>query len=117
MQKLSALFLSVSLVFASCAFASENAEQPVQAAAKPVLEKQPVFLFCPHKESAGAWSLYVVVDKNHPSKPLALGLEELTGKNSRDLTYKGVLAAQKDPATPRNLIAQVEAKDFGAQKL
>lgn len=81
------------------------------------LEKQPVFLFCPHMEAKGAWSLYVLVDKKSPSKPLAIGLEVLEGKNSKDITYSGVLAAQKDPSTHRSLLGQLDSKDFGSGKL
>jgi hypothetical protein len=91
------------------------ATSPVKA--QEELEKQPVFLFCPHSEQGSAWSLYVLVDKNDPSKPLALGLETLVGKNSRQMTYESVLKAQKDPATPRELVAQLDAKDFATGRL
>ena len=91
--------------------------QPEQRAQAIQLERQPVFLFCPHKESLSSWSLYVIVDKNDPSTPLALGLEELRGKNSKELTYRGVLSAQKDPSTQRKEIARLDASDFGKRLL
>ena len=123
LRNFNSILAALSFVIASCAFADQAETPPVQAvrtvvpAARQELEKQPVFLFCPHKESTAAISLYVIVDKNDPSKALGLGLEELAGKNSKEHTYKGVLAAQKDPATRRNEISRIDAKDFGRSKL
>lgn len=91
--------------------------QPARRIEAQQLERQPVFLFCPHKESLSSWSLYVIVDKNNPTKPLALGLEELPGKNSKEMTYRGVLSAQKDPSTHRKEIARLDASDFGRRTL
>lgn len=81
------------------------------------LVKTPVFLFCPHKEQAGAWSLYVITDRNDPSRALAIGLEELAGKNSKELSYRGVLNAQRDPACPRRMISQLNYRDFATSTL
>jgi hypothetical protein len=110
------LCLIVSIAAAACARASQADRNTVQQASEP-LEKQPVFLFCPHNESLSSWSLFVLVDKNDPTKAVALGLEELSGKNSKDLTYRGVLNAQKDPSTQRNELGRLDAKDFGTRKL
>lgn len=82
--------------------------------------KQPVFLICPHKKKFSAWSLYLTVDSANPGKVLALGLEELTGKNSEDLApngYEAVLAAQQDPKTARKLLGALAAKDFATGEL
>src|ERR1039457_4919997 len=95
--------------------AGNTPTSPVKA--QEELEKQPVFLFCPHSEQASAWSLYVLVNKENPSQPLALGLETLVGKNSRLMPYESVLKAQKDPATPRESVAQLDARDFGSGRL
>jgi hypothetical protein len=90
----------------------------LRAADKPrVLEKQPVFLFCPHKEALSSWSLYMMVDKNDPTKPVALGLEALSGQNSKESSYNGVLKAQKDPGTQRSDLGLLNAADFGRSKL
>lgn len=110
------LGLVASFAAMTCASASQFERNVAQPAAQQ-LEKQPVFLFCPHNESLSSWSLFVVVDKNDPAKPVALGLEELSGKNSKELTYRGVLNAQKDPSTQRNELGRLDAKDFGTRKL
>ena len=111
--------VSMGLIFALLTGAfgalASDFSQPQEHSAE--LVKQPVFLFCPHRESANSWSLYVLVDKNDPTKPLGLGLEELSGKNSKDNTYNGVLDAQKNPGTQRNPVSFLEAKNFGASTL
>ncbi|HLX64574.1 MAG TPA: hypothetical protein VKX17_25095 [Planctomycetota bacterium] len=111
----------VVLILGSCAaFASDFSGAAAMAgvpAAHEETVKQSVFLFCPHKEGAGAWSLYAVADKNDPSKILALGLEELSGKNSKENTYKGVLNAQKDPSTPRSELSHLDAREFSGGRL
>ncbi|HLX63193.1 MAG TPA: hypothetical protein VKX17_18120 [Planctomycetota bacterium] len=123
-MKASSPILSVALVLASLSASAlelnglelaATVGTPSAPRAEPI--KQPVFLFCPHQEGAGAWSLYVLADKNDPSKILALGLEELAGKNSKEFTYKGVLKAQQDPATPRHQLAHLDAQDFAAGRL
>lgn len=117
-QVIQSLSLCVLAIAASFAHASDYQNTAgTQSTPETTLEKQPVFLFCPHVEQKGAWSLYVLVDKKAPSKPLAIGLEVLDGKNSKDITYNGVLAAQKDPATHRSPLGQLDAKDFGTSKL
>jgi len=75
--------------------------------------RQPVFLLCPHRERLSAWSLFLLVDKNDPSKVLSLGLEKLKKQNSKDSSYAAVLAAQKDPKSERELIAMLDSKTFG----
>ncbi len=123
MQKSVLSCLVAALVSVSALFGYEAPERDVQSAAagsKAVpqeLVKQPVFLFCPHKQGAASWSLYVIVDKNDPRTLLALGLEELTGKNSKDNTYRGVLDAQKDPSTQRNELGRLDVKDFATGRL
>lgn len=82
--------------------------------------KQPIFLLCPHKKRFGAWSLFLTVDKNDPSKVLAIGLESLPGKNSEDLApggYEKVLQAQKDLSITRTPIATLDAANFGSGQL
>ncbi len=111
MHKALPVFLTLTLFVNFIVFAEEP------AAKHAVTEKQNVFVFCPHAEGRGAWSLFVIVDKNNPSKALAVGLDELPGKNSKELTYKGVLSAQKDNSTPRNEIGRIEAKDFATGSL
>lgn len=113
-SKVSSCAMLACLLVGAWASDDEIASQPQSV---QDLEKQPVFLFCPHKEAVSSLSLYLLVDKNNPSKPVAMGLEELTGKNSKDQTYKGVLNAQKDPATQRNAIARIDAGDFGRRTL
>lgn len=116
---LGALCLSTAWVSAFCLDApGKDSTASIESKAPPAeFEKQYVFLICPHTESTSSWSLFIVVDKEHPSKALALGLEVLTGKNSKELTYRGVLAAQKDPATRRNEIGRLDAKQFSNSKL
>lgn len=127
MQKTLVMSLSLTLSVGLLAFASQGADTESNEASqvasvspspvRPELEKQNVFVFCPHTEGRGAWSLYVVVDKNNPRKPISMGLEELPGKNSKELTYKGVLDAQKDSATPRTELSRIDAKDFATGSL
>ena len=59
-------------------------------------EKQPVFLFCPHKESVSSLSLYVMMDKADNKKLKGVGIEELTGQNSKDSSYADVQKAQRN---------------------
>ncbi len=100
---LAVLFFNVTAAFAEAIPASVE-----------LGEKQPVFLLCPHKDHYSAWSLYLMVDKNDPSKPLYLGLESLQNRNSKDESYLKVLAAQKDPKTRREELGRLSAKDFGS---
>jgi len=79
--------------------------------------KQPVFLLCPHAAGYSAWSLYLVVAKDDHKKILSLGLERLTKRNSKDSSYADVLAAQSDPQVKRELVAALDAKDFGSKQL
>ena len=105
-----AAVLSVCMLAASCFAAAVAAEE--------VTEKQPVFLLCPHHERYGSWSLYLTLDKNDPSKPLSLGLEELVDKNSKDDgSYDKVIAAQNNPATERVDLGKLDAKAFGSGSL
>jgi len=69
---------------------------PVEAARAEGV-KQPVFVMVPHNKKYSAWSLFVVADKDDPSKLLSFGLEKLLGKNSEDLApngFENVVAAQ-----------------------
>ncbi|MFH0938273.1 MAG: hypothetical protein V1899_03195 [Planctomycetota bacterium] len=79
--------------------------------------RQPVFLLCPHRERMSAWSLFLMVDKNDPSKVLSLGLEKLKKKNSKDSSYETVLAAQNDFTSERELIAILDSKNFATNML
>ncbi|MGD0091143.1 MAG: hypothetical protein ABSE73_14595 [Planctomycetota bacterium] len=88
---------------------------PVLAADK--CEKQPFFLLCPHNEKHDAWSLFFTVDPVDHSKILSLGLEELTKKNSKDESYRQVIAAQHDCDVKRKLITELDAKDFSTKQL
>ncbi|MEI6231763.1 MAG: hypothetical protein WCT04_01820 [Planctomycetota bacterium] len=120
MRKIVALSIALFLAPMAGAFAAQYQERPTSAemrAPRQDLVKMPAFLFCPHKEQAGSWSLYVIVDRNDPSRALAVGLEELPGKNSRELKYSGVLAAQKDPMCPRRMISQLNCRDFASSSL
>lgn len=80
-------------------------------------DKQPVFLMSPHKEKYSAWSLYLVVDKGDPGKVLQLGLEKLKKKNSKDMTYEEVLAAQRDPKTEREVLGTLDAANFSSGRI
>ncbi|HYF52002.1 MAG TPA: hypothetical protein VEJ63_21515 [Planctomycetota bacterium] len=75
--------------------------------------KQPVFLLCPHKEKLSAWALYFQVDPKDPSKVQALVLDQLLKVNSKDSNYDAVVAAAKDPKTPRKEIGRLAASEFG----
>ena len=82
--------------------------------------KQPIFLLSPHRTKFSAWSLYLTVDPNDPSKVLQLGLEKLVGKNSEDLApqgYEAVLAAQGDPKTQRETLSTLDAANFGSSQI
>jgi hypothetical protein len=104
---LTALILSAVL----CAFPAS-----AQAADAPGV-KQAVFLLCPHTSKYSAWSLYLMVDPADPKKILSLGLEKLKQQNSKDSSYDAVVAASKDSKTPRELVASMDAKDFGSRQL
>jgi hypothetical protein len=77
------------------------------------VEKQPVFLVCPHQHGYDAMSVYLEVDKNDKSKVLAVGLENLKGKNSKDSSYDAVLRAQRDPNVRRENLGILNADAFG----
>lgn len=79
--------------------------------------KFPVLLLCQHKEKSSSWSLCLRADKNDPSKPVSLVLEELVGKNSKDDKYNGVLIAHQDTKTVRPVIKTINADQFGKTKL
>jgi hypothetical protein len=82
--------------------------------------KQPIFLLSPHRTKFSAWSLYLTVDSNDPSKVLQLGLEKLVGKNSEDLApsgYEAVLAAQADAKTTRESLSTLDAANFGSGQI
>lgn len=77
-------------------------------------EKQPVFLICPFTKGYSALSLYVEVDTADKSKILALGLESLTDKNSKESSYDAVLQAQSDPKTLREAVGTLSATEFAS---
>jgi hypothetical protein len=79
--------------------------------------KQPIFLLCPHSTGHDAWSLFFIVDENNHSKILSLGLEKLIKQNSKDSSYREVIAAQNDPKVERELITELIAKDFATLQL
>jgi hypothetical protein len=79
--------------------------------------KQPIFLLCPHNEKHDAWSLFFTVDPNDHSKIISLGLEELLKQNSKDSSYREVIAAQHDSKVKRKLITELDAKDFATLQL
>jgi hypothetical protein len=79
--------------------------------------KQPIFLLCPHNTKHDAWSLFFTVDKDDHSQILSLGLEKLIKQNSKDSSYREVIAAQYDPKVKRELITQLDAKDFATLQL
>ncbi|MEI6235224.1 MAG: hypothetical protein WCT04_19370 [Planctomycetota bacterium] len=118
-------FVSLALVIGVCnwltaADGNDAAKPDVSKGAPTVpveIVKQNIFVFCPHVEGRGAWSLFVLFDKSNPSKPLSIGLDELPGKNSKELSYKGVLDAQKEPSTRRTELARLDAKDFATGSL
>jgi hypothetical protein len=87
---------------------------PAEALAATPTEKQAVFLICPKHKSYSAWSLYLIVDRDDPSKVRALGLEELRNKNASDSTYEDVLAAQNDPRTQRKNLGTLDVSRFGS---
>ena len=79
--------------------------------------KQPIFLICPHAAAYSAWSIYVIVDSQDHGKILSLGVESLKNKNSMDSSYRDVFMAQNDSKIQRELVAALNAKDFGAKEL
>ncbi|HEY3319199.1 MAG TPA: hypothetical protein VGP72_01835 [Planctomycetota bacterium] len=79
--------------------------------------KQPIFLLCPHNKGRDAWSLFFVVDENNHSKILSLGLEKLVKQNSKDSSYREVIAAQHDPRVRCERVAELDAKDFATLEL
>lgn len=79
--------------------------------------KQPVFLLCPHTENFSAWSLFLDVDPNDPSKIRRLVLEELSNMNSKEASYEKVQAAQRSSDGKREQIAELSAEDFGRKEL
>ncbi len=82
--------------------------------------RQPIFLLCPHNHKYDAWSLFFTVDPNDPQKVIALGLEKLVGKNSKDLSpngYENTLAAQQDAKTPRDVLGTLPAAEFGKRQI
>ena len=105
--------LALCLVLqAICAVGCVAGETPAET------KKQPVFLLCPDREHYGSWSIYFVVNKKDPTKPLSLGLEELSGHNKADDGgYGKVLDAQENPSTQRVEIATLDAKQFGSGAL
>ncbi|MEI6233784.1 MAG: hypothetical protein WCT04_12070 [Planctomycetota bacterium] len=109
MKTLTALLGVLMLVAACC---------PVVQAVDEKTENHPVFLLCPAHERYGSWSLYLKVDKNDPSKVLALGLEELKQHNSKDDGgYLKVLEAQANASTEREQIGTLDAASFGSGSL
>lgn len=104
--------IPLNAAIAALAFASL-----IAAGAAPAAEtiKQPIFLLCPHTEHFSAWSIYLTVDKDDPSKVISLGLDKMNGKNSEDLKpngYDKVLHAQSDPSTQTENVGSLDAKDF-----
>lgn len=79
--------------------------------------RQPIFLLCPQNTGQSAWSLFFTVDDNDHSKIFSLGLERLLKQNSKDSSYSEVIAAQRDPNVKRELITELDAKDFAALQL
>lgn len=104
---LSYIFMAAMLGLSSCG--------PACAAEKGL--KQPIFLLCPHNTGRDAWSLFFIVDENNHSKILSLGLEKLLKQNSKDESYREVLAAQNDPTVKRELITELDVKDFATLQL
>jgi hypothetical protein len=92
------------IVFSSAAFSAQPAAEGA---------KQPVFLICPKHHNYSAWSLALVVDRNNPQKVLSAELDELIHKNAEDSTYEEVVAAQRNPKTPRRVLGALEASQFG----
>ncbi len=106
--------MKILMVLASVILATACSFAPAFAADVATVN-QPVFLLCPSHEHYGSWSLYLKVDKNDPSKVLALGLEELTNRNSKDDGgYEKVIEAQRNPETARQNIGTLEAASFGS---
>jgi hypothetical protein len=77
-------------------------------------EKQPVFLLCPHSKGYSALSLFVEVDPADKSKVLAIGLEALKDKNSKESSYDAVLQAQNDPKTEREPVGRLNVTEFAS---
>lgn len=89
----------------------------LETPATPLVKRQPVFLLCPHRTKFSAWSLYLEVETARPWKVQRLGLDELSGLNSKDATYEAVLAAQHHASTKRKDITALNAADFGKKDL
>lgn len=80
--------------------------------------KQPVFLICPHQDDANSISLYVLCDKDHPEVLKGVGIEEISGKNTKNsgpklmAAYSEVLKAQKNSNVKKNQISELLANEF-----
>ena len=69
------------------------------------------------KDRMHAWSLHVVVDKDDPSKVLALGLDSLKRQNGKTTTYEELQPNQAGPKIQQELIERLDAKMFGKGKI
>jgi hypothetical protein len=89
--------------FASAAFAADV--------------RQPVFLICPAEHGYSAWSVDLTCDAANPGKISTISIDKLKRKNAKDATFGDVVKAQSDPATEREQIATLSAKDFASGSL
>ena len=105
--------LSVLAWVATALLVSAGATSAAQSAGA----RQPVFLLCPHKETYSAWSLYLLVDKNDPSKVVAYGLEALKNQNAKDSSYDDVLRAQNEAKTPREALGEIQSGEIGRREI